>query len=808
MSEAEKKRRLAYKKNRKKWMMIQGLVMILVAIMILSSVFVYYRLNKTYYINYTESSDVEYIVNLNEDEFFDDWEGEDKVYISSIINNIYANFKYKLDMETENIDYKYTYGVNAQIRITDDDTGLSIYEPSYVLVKDNVVSQSSNNEVDIRLPVLIDYVRYNKIATDFVETYNLKDVTSTLVVTMNVKVIGNSDSFETDSENTYDVALNIPLTTPKVSVEMSSSVQSGENKVLACKNALNQEIFKTTAIIFGVIEIMLLAAFVAFVYLTRNHDINYAIKVRKLVSNYKSYIQKINNEFDMSGYQILYVNTFNEMLGIRDTIQSPILMSENTDQTCTQFLISTNTKILYLFEIKVEDYDEIYGKPHPEIKEIPVVSDSTLENIEAEETIQETIEETAEETTEEVTTEEVIQETVDTASMEETTEETTEKVTTEEVIQETVDTAPMEETTDEITEEATTEDGIESNGVIGKIIPTYIDGYGNQINIKYSRSFEANIIQSEDEIKKDYSELKNHILSYKGVKSRLSWKFDSFNRGRDQLFKLKTRGRVICLYCALSPEDFDNSKYRYELMNTKLFEDVPVLVKIKSALALKKAKELVNITMAKFGIEKDPNAKIIDYTAKYPYEETEALVERKLIKILAADENIVVKAVEKDISITEKKLGDHDIEIELLNETSEFEIIKETVVISDDEDIVAVEEALASPTVELSEIDFVDEVDEVYEGTDENPGVEVIGVVWPERKNKNKIYRYDPNGEILENGDIVLVPTKDVAQNKEVVRKATVAHANHKIDPNNLKHPLKKIIGVVKRKLQGYLDKK
>ena len=48
------------------------------------------------------------------------------------------------------------------------------------------------------------------------------------------------------------------------------------------------------------------------------------------------------------------------MLYIRDTLQSPILMSENQDRTCTQFLIPTNTKLLYVFEIRVEDYDEIY----------------------------------------------------------------------------------------------------------------------------------------------------------------------------------------------------------------------------------------------------------------------------------------------------------------------------------------------------------------------------------------------------------------------------------------------------------------
>ena len=56
------------------------------------------------------------------------------------------------------------------------------------------------------------------------------------------------------------------------------------------------------------------------------------------------------------------IKTFVELLGIRDTIQAPVLMCENKDETMAQFFIPTNTKILYTFVIKVDNYDEIYGE--------------------------------------------------------------------------------------------------------------------------------------------------------------------------------------------------------------------------------------------------------------------------------------------------------------------------------------------------------------------------------------------------------------------------------------------------------------
>ncbi len=176
------------------------------------------------------------------------------------------------------------------------------------------------------------------------------------------------------------------------------------------------------------------------------------------------------------------------------------------------------------------------------------------------------------------------------------------------------------------------------------IIPTYFDNEGNKIEIKYSRSFTANLIQSEDSVKDFYSQLKNHILSYKGVKTKISWKFDSYGRGRDQLFKIKLRGKTICLYCALDPEEFDKSKYHHDAIDAKIFAEVPMLLKIKSGLGLRKAKEIVDITMAKFGIEPDPKAKTIDYVKAFPYAETDELLAKKLVKALEADASMIVKS--------------------------------------------------------------------------------------------------------------------------------------------------------------------
>jgi hypothetical protein len=77
-------------------------------------------------------------------------------------------------------------------------------------------------------------------------------------------------------------------------------------------------------------------------------------------------------------------------------------------------------------------------------------------------------------------------------------------------------------------------------------------------------------------------------------------------------------------------------------------------------------------------------------------------------------------------------------------------------------------------------------------------GVEVIDVAWPESMAKNKMYKYDPCGKILNRGDTVLVPTFDKHRHGEIFRTATVINGNYRIESIPEGRTLKKIVRVVK----------
>ena len=511
MSEAERKRRQDYKENRLKWIIIQIAAIALVAIIAIGSFIVFDNMNRTYYINYTESGSASPKVhnkNFETDPFLkEEWFDAGASYLSSSVDYILSTFKYDMLMDAESVGFDYKYSVVAQMILTDDTTGKPLYSPTFDLVPEKKLS-SSGNSVSIRESVKVNYEEFDLMAEEFISSHRLNKVTAKLVVKLSVDVLSRCEEFENNNASSYFTAITIPLNTNTFAITGTASIPSAEPKVLACSGAVNQNLFLVIGIIALVLALLQGGGLVAFMYLTRNEDINYSIKVKKLVSSYRSFIQQIEGEFDTMGYQEIYIKSFVELLGIRDTIQSPILMSENLDKTCTKFLIPTATQLLYVFEIKVDNYDEIYN-PEP-------------------------------------------------------------------------------------------------------------------------------LIETEEK--------------------------------------------------------------------------------------------------------------------------------------------------EEDIHCLE-----------------------EAIILTNDVDAEAVAEAIATPDVILSEIEYEMDDDDEFAVADDEPGVEVVGVVWPERAHKNKVYRYDPNGEQLEEGDVVLVPSRDAAKERDIIRKAAVAHPNHRVEPEHIGHPLKKIIGVVKRKVEAAL---
>lgn len=367
MSEKEKKHRAAYKKNRDKWIFVQSVIVGILTIAVLISSIVAYQLKKTYYIGYREGGNVDYNVFLNENEFYEDsYVGMNQSYVASLIDRILANFSYEIEMDRNDVNYRYSYSIKSRLQITDNSSSNTIFQNEEILINEPNKHQSSTDSLRINELVVIDYEKNNALASQFLSTYDLTDVTSSIIVTMNVDVLSDCSAFTGASAESYSSELRIPLTTKTVNIKMTKTVPDASSSMIACTRGVADEVFRTTAIVLGVIDVLFVLLLLAFIYLTRTEDITYTARVKRILAQYKSYIQKIQRPFDSSSYQVVHIDSFDELLEIRDTIQAPILFFENPEKTSAKFMIPTDSKLLYFFEIKIEGLCAEPSTPQPE----------------------------------------------------------------------------------------------------------------------------------------------------------------------------------------------------------------------------------------------------------------------------------------------------------------------------------------------------------------------------------------------------------------------------------------------------------
>ena len=153
------------------------------------------------------------------------------------------------------------------------------------------------------------------------------------------------------------------------------------------------------------------------------------------------------------------------------------------------------------------------------------------------------------------------------------------------------------------------------------------------VKYRYSRTYLARLIQSDDQIKGYYGAIKNKFLSYKKVKARISKRCETVYLGRKKLAKLNVIGKKIDLYLALDPNEFtDQAKfYNFKDVSDKK-KDFPMLMRISGPIKLKRALELIQILLEKVGAQ--PINGYVDQDFYLPYETTAALIEKGLIKEL------------------------------------------------------------------------------------------------------------------------------------------------------------------------------
>ena len=375
MSESEKRLRDLYQAKRRQYIFLQRIALIALTALLLISTFVYIRLDKNTYVYYTEEGNAIHKAYLNQNDYYEQgYLNGSHAYVASLVEQMTADFSYDLTFDTDEVTFKYNYRIDAQLEILDKKSSAPLYNPTYEIFP-LTSDTKTGNRLSIDERVYIDYHKYNEIAENYLAEYHLKDTTNTLIVRMYVNVVGESQSFAEDRSGEHVTELRIPLTQTTFKPEVTTTVPAGEQKILAINENV-RGVFGVLTVVFLVLDVLGVAFYAFFVAATRDKHIDYRRRVDRILKNYKSYIQQTTSRFESEGYRLFRLNHISELLDIRDTIQKPILTYENEDKTCSQFFIVADLNLAYLYEIEVEDEEDVVADEpaiEPVVEEDPVV---------------------------------------------------------------------------------------------------------------------------------------------------------------------------------------------------------------------------------------------------------------------------------------------------------------------------------------------------------------------------------------------------------------------------------------------------
>lgn len=363
---------VAWHKHKRKMKKIKlftiGTILVVLSALML---YVYSYLKKDSYISYTEKANIDYKVNLKENDFYEKtYLEEDVNIIASLIKNIEANFKYDLEFEKDNA-YIYDYRITARTEVKENKKVNVIYDKEEEILS-KPIQEVKNNKLAIEEKIDVDYNKYNEKIRRFVNVYDLDNTSCMLELNMYLNVYNKYDTARVNKEEKV-MTLYIPLTTKTIDISLSANTLNNEGKVLERKSEYGDiAILKIIGIVLGVLGIITLIAFVKYMSDSRSAEKMYDQTLKSLLFSYKQYIQKITTDIEKEKYKVVEVESFNEILEMKETLQAPILMYTEENVRRTRFMI-INNEMLFVYtlgsqEIRNKLIEESNKKKYKEIK--------------------------------------------------------------------------------------------------------------------------------------------------------------------------------------------------------------------------------------------------------------------------------------------------------------------------------------------------------------------------------------------------------------------------------------------------------
>lgn len=311
-------------------------------------------------ITYRQISDIDYKVYLKPNDYYNQqFLDKNMQYIASLIDNINTNFTYSFN-SSQNINYKYMYYVKADVSVTSGEGKNVIYSKTDRITDPKIISRQNSNGFTINENLKIDYQKYNDLVKGFKSSYAIS-AESNLKLSLIVDVedekgnkIGNLNSKEV-------MNLTVPLTEQMVSITMDyKGTNNSNNASVYTDVTVSNKLYLTIAIVSFAISVIFLIKLFKFISKTSTKRTIYDVTLSKILKEYDRVIVNSKN-IVLSDDNIVDVNSFNELLDVRDNLEKPIIFSEIHKGQKSLFVVKSGDET-YRYVMKLVDLEEENNK--------------------------------------------------------------------------------------------------------------------------------------------------------------------------------------------------------------------------------------------------------------------------------------------------------------------------------------------------------------------------------------------------------------------------------------------------------------
>jgi len=336
-------------------MVILALVLLASSIFCMTKGFLPAEVKKDKIATYNYNANINYKVYLKDNEFFTtDYLGMDSQYITALIDYIEFNPRYTLSSDIE-LKYDYNYQIVATAKSTydsGDGESVDVWSKSYPIMP-QTNKTANGKSLTINETVKIDYQTYNNILLNFRKQFGLS-VDASVDVALKVVINASSPSNgKVKFDANEDLILMIPLL--KSTTVFDTSYSKEGSKTIYEETNIEAKVQPTYIILGAALLILALLLLYKSVrqLLVATRKSEYILAYNKILKNYSDIIAEAENIPDLTKYDVIVINTFEDLVDIEEELHSPILCVEIRENLESWFII-LNQKTAYRYVLRFE----------------------------------------------------------------------------------------------------------------------------------------------------------------------------------------------------------------------------------------------------------------------------------------------------------------------------------------------------------------------------------------------------------------------------------------------------------------------